>query len=148
MLISEVLEKAAKTTAAETTANRLADKVRNIWLEYTHAGYEKWEESFHEDPDGIPFLREESFPNLVAMDYIFKWWGHKDVDGLAGELEVIWRVNDGEKMEHYKTWIRFARRDFTLAIAADEPRKREINRAEFRKAFDKWQEIYAKQFAN
>lgn len=33
MLISQVLEKTAKTTAAENMAYRLADKVRNIWLE-------------------------------------------------------------------------------------------------------------------
>lgn len=145
MLISEVLERTAKTNAAENMANRLADKVRNIWLEHIDAGYENWEEMFAEDPDGVHFLREENFPNLVAMDYIFKWWGHKEVDGLAGELEVLWKVKGAEGMEIYKTWIRFARRDFTLAIAVDENRKREINRAEFRKAFAKWEEIYRKQ---
>ena len=147
MLISEVLEKTLKTDAAENMANRLADKVRNIWLERTDGGYAAWEENFSEDPDGVYFLREENFPNLVAIDYIFKWWGHKDVDGLAGELEVLWKVKGADGMEIYKTWIRFARRDFTLAITAEESRKREINRAEFRKAFAMWEEIYKKQLS-
>ena len=145
MLISEILEKTSKSTAAENMANRLADKVRNFWLEYTNAGYERWEENFYEDADGIAFLRDESFPNLVGIDYIFKWWGHKDVDGLAGELEVLWKVKGPNGMDIYKSWIRFARRDFVLAVAADESRKREINRAEFRKAFANWQAIYAQQ---
>ena len=145
MLISEMMEKTAKTTAAENMANRLADKVRNIWLENTGAGMDRWEESFYEDPDGVAFLRDESFPNLVAMDYIFKWWGHADVEGLAGELEVLWKVKGPQGMDIYKTWIRFARRDFVIAIAPEEARKREINRAEFRKAFATWQEIYAQQ---
>lgn len=147
MLISEVMEKTSKTTAAENMANRLADKVRNIWLENTNAGITQWEENFYEDPDGVAFLRSESFPDLVAIDYIFKWWGHKDVEGLAGELEVLWKVKGKEGMEIYKTWIRFARRDFVIAIAQDETRKREINRKEFRKAFATWQKIYVDQVA-
>ena len=145
MLISEVMEKTSKTTAAENMANRLADKVRNIWLENTNAGITQWEENFYEDPDGVAFLRSESFPDLVAIDYIFKWWGHKDVEGLAGELEVLWKVNGPEGMDIYKTWIRFARRDFVIALVQEEARKREINRGEFRKAFATWQQIYAKQ---
>lgn len=38
MLISEVLEKTKKSTAAENMANRLADRVRNIWLDNRSAG--------------------------------------------------------------------------------------------------------------
>lgn len=145
MLISEVMEKTSKTTAAENMANRLADKVRNIWLENTNAGINQWEENFYEDPDGVAFLRSESFPDLVGIDYIFKWWGHADVEGLAGELEVLWKVKGAQGVDIYKTWIRFARRDFVIAIVQEEARKREINRKEFRKAFATWQDIYAKQ---
>ena len=32
MLISEIMEKAGATTAADNMANHLADRVRNIWL--------------------------------------------------------------------------------------------------------------------
>ena len=32
MLISEILEKTQQMSAAENMANRLADKVRNLWL--------------------------------------------------------------------------------------------------------------------
>ena len=46
MLISQVLEKTAKTTAAENMAYRLADKVRNIWLEKFHAGIENGKKTF------------------------------------------------------------------------------------------------------
>lgn len=146
MLISEVLEKTAKTTAAENMANRLADRVRNIWLECRNAGITEWEEAFFEDPDGIRFLAMESFPGLVGMDYIFKWWGSNDIEGLAGTLEVLWKVKGAEGMEIYKSWIRFADRDFVLALMPTEDRKREENRKEFRKAFELWQKAYVAHF--
>ena len=145
MLISKVLEKTEKMTAAENMANRLADKIRNFWLEYKQAGYDRWEENFYEDPDGIAFLRSESFPSLQGMDYIFKWWGNEDVDGLAGELEVLWKVQADHGVEIYKTWIRFAPRDFILGTLSEESQKREFTRKEFRKAFDDWQVLYVKQ---
>ena len=142
MLISEIMEKAAPMTAAENMANRLADKVRNIWLENRNAGQNQWEENFYEDPDGISFLRSESFPNLVGMDYIFKWWGNEDLEGLAGELEVLWKVRENNEIEIYKTWIRFADRDFVIGTVREESAKREVNRRDFREAFAQWQKLY------
>ena len=144
MLISKVLEKTEKVTAAENMANRLADKVRNIWLENKQAGYERWEECFYEDPDGVNFLRSENFPKLQGVEYIFKWWGNEDVEGLAGELEVLWKVQADGSVDIYKTWIRLAPRDFILGTMKEESQKREATRKEFRKAFDAWQEIYVK----
>lgn len=146
MLISEILEKTAKTTAAENMANRLADKVRNIWLECRNAGVTKWEETFFEDPEGVHFLALESFPNLVGVDYIFKWWGSDELDGLAGTLEVLWKVKAEEGVDIYKSWIRFADRDFVLGILPTEERKREETRKQFRKAFELWQQAYAAHF--
>ena len=145
MLISQVLEKTAKTTAAENMAYRLADKVRNIWLEKFHAGIEKWEEDFYEDSDGISFLRYESFPNLIGIDYIFKWWGNDDDDGLAGELEVLWKVKVESGVDLYKSWIRFAARDFVLGTIQEEARQREANRKDFRDAFLFWQRLYVQR---
>lgn len=145
MLISEVLEKTKDTTAAENMASRLADKVRNIWLENRHAGRNKWEENFYEDPDGVNFLRGESFPNLLGIDYIFKWWGNDDIEGLAGELEVLWKVQEDHEVNIYKTWIRFADRDFVLGTTREENQKREINRQEFRTAFATWQKLYVEK---
>ena len=142
MLISKVLEKTESVTAAENMANRLADKVRNIWLENQQAGYDRWEENFYEDPDGVNFLRSESFPDLQAIDYIFKWWGNEDLEGLAGEVEVLWKVKAGHGVEIYKTWIRLAPRDFILGTYKEESQKREVTRGEFRKAFDIWQKLY------
>lgn len=147
MLISKTLEKIEQMTAAENMANRLADKVRNIWLEYKQAGYDQWEENFYEDPDGVSFLRSESFPQLQGIDYIFKWWGNEDLDGLAGELEVLWKVQKDAGVEIFKSWIRLAPRDFVLGTIQEEQRKREINREEFRRAFAEWQELYVKQAA-
>ena len=145
MLISEILEKTQKATAAENMASRLADKVRNIWLENRNVGLNKWEENFYEDPDGINFLRDESFPNLQGMDYIFKWWGNDDLEGLAGELEVLWKVKEEGGVAIYKTWIRFADRDFILGTLREEGQKREVTRNEFKKAFAAWQKLYVEK---
>lgn len=142
MLVSKVLEKTKQVTAAENMANRLADKIRNIWQENAHEGRTRWEENFYEDPDGVSFLRSESFPRLQGIDYIFKWWGNDDSDGLAGELEVLWKVQEDGGVAIYKTWIRLAARDFVLGTAREESQKREINREEFRKAFAEWQKLY------
>lgn len=142
MQISKVLERTEQVTAAENMANRLADKIRNIWLENQQAGYDRWEENFYEDPDGISFLRSESFPDLQGVDYIFKWWGSKLPDGLAGELEVLWKVKVGGAVEIYKTWARFAPRDFTMGAISDETQKRETFRKAFRDAFEDWQKLY------
>lgn len=142
MLVSGVLEKTKKVTAAENMASRLADKVRNIWLDNRNAGREKWEENFYEDPDGVNFLRGESFPDLLGIDYIFKWWGSDDIEGLAGELEVLWKVQETGGVSIYKSWIRFADRDFVLGTIREESQKREANRQEFRDAFASWQKLY------
>ena len=87
-------------------------------------------------------LREEGFAGLVGLDYIFKWWGSKDSDDLAGELDVIWKVMDGGVV-CYKTWIKFAERDFVLGMHRNEPDKRDVNREEFRSAFAQWRELFA-----
>lgn len=147
MLISEIMEKAPAMTASENMANRLADKIRNIWLDNRKAGMERWEENFYEDPDGIAFLRDQSFPNLQGMDYIFKWWGHEDLEGLAGELEVLWKVAKDGDVSIYKTWIRFADRDFVMGNIPEESKKREMTRADFRTAFATWQKIYVQMTA-
>lgn len=145
MLISEILEKTQNTTAAENMASRLADRVRNIWLENRHVGVTCWEENFYEDPEGVDFLRSESFPNLQGIDYIFKWWGNDDLDGLAGELEVLWKVRHDHCVDLYKSWIRFADRDFVLGTIREESQKREATREEFKKAFAAWQKLYTTQ---
>ena len=68
MLISENLEKTQQMSAAENMANRLADKVRNLWLTNRAEGRNRWEENFFEDPDGVSFQRRESFPGLRGID--------------------------------------------------------------------------------
>lgn len=142
MLISEILEKTEQTTAMDNMAKRLADKVRNIWLANRTAGRTKWEENFYEGPDGVSFLRGESFPDLQGIDYIFKWWGNDDIEGLAGELEVLWKAKEADGMAIYKSWIRFADRDFVIGTIREESQKREFNRKEFRTAFAQWQKLY------
>ena len=85
MLVSNVMEKTKSVAAAENMANRLADKVRNLWQENMYHGRTRWEENFYEDADGVRFLSEENFPNLQGIDYILKWWGSNDSDELAGD---------------------------------------------------------------
>ena len=46
MLISEILEKTQQMSAAENMANRLADKVRNLWLTNRAEGRNRWEKPF------------------------------------------------------------------------------------------------------
>lgn len=142
MLIGEVLEIVPAMTAAESMANRLADRVRNLWLEHTKAGEHQWEDNFFEDIEGVGFLRDEAFPDLQGIDYIFQWWGDRDSDGLAGHLIVLWKVYKDGQMVFLKTTIRFAERDFVLGSIQDESRKREITRTDFRKAFSVWKKLY------
>ena len=142
MLISEILEKTQQMSAAENMANRLADKVRNLWLTNRAEGRNRWEENFFEDPDGVSFLRRESFPGLLGIDYICKWWGNDDIEGLAGELEVLWKVEEDHGVAIYKTWIRLADRDFVIGPVREESEKREVNRKEFRRAFAQWEQLY------
>lgn len=142
MLIGKSMEHIPSMTASENMANRLADRIRNIWLEKQAAGQKRWEENFYEDPDGVAFLRSESYPDLVGIDYIFKWWGAEDIEELAGTLEVLWKVNEGEGVSLYKTWIKFADRDFIMGNIREESDKREANRKEFREAFAQWQQCY------
>ena len=142
MLIGEIMEKTPSVTAAENMANRLADRIRNIWLQKEEAGITSWEENFYEDPEGIQFLRDENFPNLQGIDYIFRWWGGDDLEDLAGDLEVLWKVYRNGNMELFKTTIRFASRDFCMGNIRGETKKREANRAEYRKAFGMWHALY------
>ena len=145
MQISAVMEKMKPEIAAENMANRLADRVRNIWLEKIDAGYTQWEENFFEDSEGVHFLERESFPDLVGIDYIFRWWGSRDADGLAGELTVLWKSEVNGTMTIFKTWVRFSEMDFTLGIVRDETRKREAFRSEFREAYAQWQKLYLEE---
>ena len=59
-------------------------------------------------------------------------------------METVWKVKseDSASIDCYKTWIRLADRDFILGIQPTEPAKREANRAEFRKAFAQWKDLY------
>ena len=61
MLIGNVLEKTSAEFAWQLCADKLADRVRDIWLVNTKLGARKWEESFSEDPNALPGLRKEGF---------------------------------------------------------------------------------------
>lgn len=145
MLIGNTLEPSPASFAWQHAANRLADNVRNTWLENKKLGLSVWEETFTEDPKAIPGLREEGFGDLVGLDYIFRWWGAEDSDALAGVVDVIWMVagDDPKKpVECFKTWVKLAERDFILGLYSTETQKREFNRQEFQKAFACWKELF------
>ena len=144
MLIGTTFEKTSAVYAWELCADKLADWVRNCWQENTAQKRTQWEEAEIEDPAAIPGMREEGFAGLVGIDYIFKWWGAEVDDKLAGVLEVIWKIKreNNDSIDCYKTWIRLADRDFILGLQSSEPAKREVNRAEFRKAFSQWLSQY------
>ncbi len=143
MLIGNVLEKTNGEFAWQLCADKLADRVRTVWLENKGKGLTNWEESFSEDSGAMAGLREEGFAKLVAIDYIFKWWGADDSDALAGEVDVIWKVSDGNVV-CYRSWVKLAERDFVLGLYREERAKREVNREAFREAFAQWKELFAK----
>jgi hypothetical protein len=145
MLIGHVLERTPSVTAAENMSARLADKVRNLWLEHNKSKDQRWEDNFYEDPDGVAFLRGESFPNLQGIDYIFRWWGSDLDDGLAGDLQVLWKVALPEGMTLFKSTIRFAERDFPSVNAKRETQYRDDMRRDFKEAFLLWQSLYEKE---
>lgn len=144
MLIGNVLEKTTTESAWQICADKLADHVRNIWLEQTNTGSKRWEDAFSEDPAALPGLREEGIHNLAGLDYIMKWWGGEDSDSLAGEIDVIWKIAE----EHggiacYRTWIKLAERDFTFPLYTEESEKRRENRKNFRAAFTQWNTLFS-----
>ncbi len=142
MLIGEVMELTPNVSAAHNMATRLADKVRNLWIKNTQMGNSRWEENFFEDSEGIAFLQKESFYGLTGIDYIFRWWGHTDPEGLAGDLQVLWKCSRQDGMRIYRTTIRFAERDFEKSQNTSETSKREEFRAGFQDAFDLWEKLY------
>ena len=148
MLIGSVLEKTDAVSSWQLCADKLADWSRSVWLENSaKKDLKTWETSIMENPDAIPGLREEGFKDLVGIDYILKWWGAKDGDELAGQLDVIWKVGvpgDGQ-VKCYRTWIRLAGRDFVLGLYKDEGSKREFNREQFRRAFEQWRVLFQQQ---
>lgn len=147
MLIGNILEKTRAEAAWQLCADKLADWTRTSWQQHIRDGEKQWEDSTHEDPNAIPGLREEGFKDLVGLDYIFKWWGARDSEELAGVLDVIWKTvgsGEGESVTCYRTWIKLADRDFILGLYREEGDKREYNRAEFRKAFAQWRELFIK----
>lgn len=142
MLVSKVLERTPSISSTDNIANRLADRLRNTWLEKRSMDITEWENDFFEDPEDIPFLRAEGFARLQGIDYIFKWWGSSDIDEAAGQLEVLWKVQYNKDITIYKTWIRFADQDFILGTAQSEEQRRELTRVDLRKAFDEWKALY------
>ena len=145
MLISNVLEKTPAIAAWQLSADKLADWCRTSYLDHLNAGVRQWEDATHEDPAALQGLREEGFGQVVGLDYILKWWGSPDSEDLAGQLDVIWKVIEGDGVACYKTWIKLAERDFILGIQRTEGAKREATRAEFRDAFAQWRELFLRK---
>ncbi|MCC8357220.1 MAG: hypothetical protein LJU34_05135 [Oscillospiraceae bacterium] len=142
MLIGSVLEKMDAECAWQLCADKLADSVRNSWQKNTAGRVSKWEDAFSEDVTALAGLREEGFTNLVGLDYIFKWWGAKDDEELAGQVDVVWKVASDEGVSTYHSWIKLAERDFILGRYREERAKRDANRAAFRDAFAQWRKLF------
>lgn len=148
MLIGKVIEKANVEYSWQIVANKLADLMRNIWLDNRSSGVNEWEQAFGEDPVNIEYMRKEGIKDLVNIEYIFKWWGGADSDELAGQLDVIWAFGnpDTGKCDYYATWIKLADRDFIVGAAGNEADKRELTRREINSAFASWIELFDEQY--
>ena len=147
MLVGNILEKTDAASAWQLSADKLADWVRSSWLGHQHDGIRRFEDSMPEDPAALPGLRAEGFEGLVGLDYILKWWGSDDPEELGGVLDVIWKTisEDGGSVVCYRTWIKLAERDFTLALYREEGAKREYNRKCVREAFAQWRELFLRR---
>lgn len=144
MIVSNILEKTPAEAAWQLCAYKLADWVRTSWQAHMSAGVKQWEDAMPEDPAALIGLREEGFGNIVGLDYILKWWGSDDSEALSGQLDVIWKVMEGDELACYKSWIKFAERDFVLPLSREESAKREANRKAFRDAFASWKRQFEK----
>lgn len=78
-------------------ADKLADRVRNMWRERRKLGKEKMGSGSVRESGALEGLREKGFFRLVGLNYIIQWRGGKDPDTLAGEFNVIWKVANGDK---------------------------------------------------
>ena len=142
MIVSEVLERVPLETSWQMAANKLADTVRNIYLSNSKAGYTAWEEGFSESPVQVEMIRNEGFLNVYEIEYIFKWWGNgTGPDGIAGELDVIWKLQNRGAAKFYKTHCSLSARDFETGTYGSESKKREAFRAEFLQAFQTWRNL-------
>lgn len=142
MLVGNILEKTDAVSAWQLSADKLSDWVRTCWQAHKAQGETRWEDGVPEDPAALAGLREEGFTGLVGLDYIFKWWGGSDPEELAGVLDVIWKTMEGDTVVCYRTWIKLAERDFTLALYREEGAKREYSRKAFREAFAQWRQLF------
>ncbi len=148
MLIGNVLEDIQAEQAWHLCADKLADRVRDIWLQNTGAGIKQWEVGLIEDFNALEGLAEEGAKGLVGLDYIFKWWGGKKPDDMAGEIDVIWKTVSDESsapLRCRRSWLKVASRDFLLSDYREEYEKREANRAAFREAFALWMELFQEE---
>lgn len=143
MLIGSVLEKTDAESAWQLSADKTADWVRTCWQENEKHENEQWEKTLHENPVALGGLREEGFPGLVGLDYIFKWWGENSPDEPAGELDAIWKILDKSgAIACYRSWIKLNMSDFMLGVYETEDTKRMVNREAFRKAFLQWRNLF------
>ena len=145
MLIGNILEDIQAERAWHLCADKLADRVRDIWLQNTAAGVKQWEVGLTEDFAALPGLADEGIKGLVGLDYIFKWWGGKRPDDMAGEVDIIWKTaseEPGAPLRCRRSWIKMANQDFLLNDYKEEYEKREVNRAAFREAFALWLELF------
>lgn len=148
MLIGNVFEEIHDSSATKSCAEHLADEVRNIWLYKNEQGVCEWEEGFSEKSDVMHLLRSEGFTGLDSMDYVFRWWGDRDDEGPAGQIEVIWKIGDAGQegsVTYYKTWIRLSGRDFAMGPDKNETVKRKRFRSEVIEAFEIWKENFPKK---
>jgi hypothetical protein len=145
MLVGHVIEKSSVNHTWEIAANKLADRIRNTWLDNRKAGITSWEDGFGEDYANIEFMRKEGIPNLVNVDYIFRWWGAADPDDFSGQVDIIWTIEKEQgQNEFYRTWIKLAELDFLMGTPGTEADRRENNRKAFREAFGEWMPELAK----
>lgn len=147
MIVSNEFEKMPSNTAGVNMAKHLADSLRAAWLSNTAKGLDRWEFTYFEEPAAIEFVRDENFPNLHGIDYIFKWWGNQDTqsENTSGQLEVIWKVySKDDAISLYRTYIYFSDYDFELGMLENETARRESFENKIVQVFADWEEEYRK----
>ena len=148
MIVGKEFEETVTSSATEMMAMFVADHLRNVWLNNTQMGMKRWEDNFHAQPDAIEHLRDEDFPQLAGLDFIFRWWGDEghDSEGTSGQVDFIWKVAIGGKggeIKIFRTYIYFTDYDFSLGVYDLEAEKRKTFGSKMVAAFKDWKEPYA-----
>ena len=107
MLIGEILEKAPIEESWQLSANKVADTIRNIWLENKAKGISAWEESFEESGEQVERMRKEGFKDVYENHFYKTVCRLANRDFILGTYSTETRKREAFRAEFqqaFNTW--------------------------------------------